>query len=89
MKKPKNFLNSWDLKRSIKTKFIICLEENSKELQLIEHWNLDSHASEAIYNIFRDINKTFGTTFIIITHDERIAIKTDRVIEIKGGIITS
>jgi lipoprotein-releasing system ATP-binding protein len=51
--------------------------------------NLDSHASEAIYNIFRDINKNFGTTFIIITHDERIAIKTDRVIEIKDGIITS
>lgn len=51
--------------------------------------NLDSHSSEAIYNIFRDINKNFGTTFIIITHDERIAIKTDRVIEIKDGIITS
>ncbi|MBU3141996.1 ABC transporter ATP-binding protein [Clostridium sp. CF012] len=51
--------------------------------------NLDSNSSEAIYNIFRDINKNFGTTFIIITHDERIAIKTDRVIEIKDGIITS
>jgi len=51
--------------------------------------NLDSHASESIYNIFRDINKRLGTTFIVITHDERIAIKTDRVIEIKDGIITS
>ena len=51
--------------------------------------NLDSHASESIYNIFRDINKKLGTTFIVITHDERIAIKTDRVIEIKDGIITS
>jgi lipoprotein-releasing system ATP-binding protein len=50
--------------------------------------NLDSHASGVIYDIFRDINKKFGTTFIVITHDERIAIKTDRVIEIKDGIIT-
>ncbi|MBU3181832.1 ABC transporter ATP-binding protein [Clostridium psychrophilum] len=50
--------------------------------------NLDSHSSEAIYNIFRDINKSIGTTFIIITHDERIAKKTDRIIEIKDGIIT-
>ena len=50
--------------------------------------NLDSHASGVIYDIFRDINKRFGTTFIVITHDERIAIKTDRVIEIKDGIIT-
>jgi len=51
--------------------------------------NLDSHASGVIYDIFRDINKKFGTTFIVITHDERIAIKTDRVIEIKDGFLTS
>jgi len=50
--------------------------------------NLDSHASEVIYSIFRDINKKFGTTFIIITHDERIAKKTDRIIEIVDGVIT-
>ena len=51
--------------------------------------NLDSHSSDVIYNLFRKINKEFGTTFIIITHDERIAKKTDRTIEIKDGIITS
>ncbi|MGV8980453.1 ABC transporter ATP-binding protein [Clostridium sp.] len=51
--------------------------------------NLDSRASENIYNIFRDINKNLGTTFVIITHDERIAKKTDRIIEIVDGIITS
>jgi len=49
--------------------------------------NLDSHSSEIVYNLFRNINKEFGTTFIIITHDERIAKKTDRVIEIIDGII--
>jgi len=47
--------------------------------------NLDSHSSELIYNLFRDINKELGTTFIIITHDERIAKQTDRIIEIKDG----
>jgi len=51
--------------------------------------NLDSYSSEVIYNIFRDINKELGTTFIIITHDERIAKKTDRIIEIEDGVITS
>ena len=50
--------------------------------------NLDSHSSDVIYNLFRKINKELGTTFIIITHDERIAKKTDRIIEIKDGIIT-
>ncbi|MBC2580177.1 ABC transporter ATP-binding protein [Clostridium sp. DJ247] len=47
--------------------------------------NLDSASSESVYNIFRHINKNFGTTFLIITHDERIAKKTDRIIEIKDG----
>ena len=35
----------------------------------------------------RDINKKFNTTFIIITHDDRIAQKADRIIEIKDGRI--
>ncbi|MDY6229059.1 MAG: ABC transporter ATP-binding protein [Clostridium sp.] len=49
--------------------------------------NLDSESSETIYNIMRDINKKFNTTFIIITHDDRIAQKADRIIKIKDGRI--
>jgi lipoprotein-releasing system ATP-binding protein len=47
--------------------------------------NLDSDSTEKIYDLLRDINKEFGTTFIIITHDRRIAEKADRIIEIKDG----
>lgn len=47
--------------------------------------NLDSDTTETIYNLLRDINKKFGTTFVIITHDRRIAEKTDRIIEIIDG----
>lgn len=49
--------------------------------------NLDSDTSEYIYDLLRDINKKYGTTFIIITHDQRIAEKTDRIVEIKDGRI--
>jgi lipoprotein-releasing system ATP-binding protein len=49
--------------------------------------NLDSESTENIYNILRDINEKFKTTFIIITHDRRIAEKADRIIEIKDGKI--
>jgi len=49
--------------------------------------NLDSNSAENIYTILRDINQKFNTTFIIITHDLRIAQKTDRIIEIKDGRI--
>ncbi len=49
--------------------------------------NLDTDNTEAIYRIFRDINKEFGTTFIIVTHDRRIAEQTDRIVEIRDGRI--
>ncbi len=49
--------------------------------------NLDSEGTESIYQLLRDINQTFKTTFIIITHDQRIAQKADRIIEVKDGRI--
>jgi lipoprotein-releasing system ATP-binding protein len=49
--------------------------------------NLDSENTAMIYRIFRDVNRRSGTTFIIITHDRRIAEQTDRIIEIKDGKI--
>jgi lipoprotein-releasing system ATP-binding protein len=49
--------------------------------------NLDSETTENVYSLLRDINKSLGTTFIIVTHDRRIAEKTDRIIEISDGRI--
>ncbi|MCM0647190.1 ABC transporter ATP-binding protein [Clostridium swellfunianum] len=50
--------------------------------------NLDSESTENIYNLMRDINKRFNTTFVVITHDRRIAEKADRIVEIKDGRIS-
>ena len=49
--------------------------------------NLDSDSTETIYELMREINEKTGTTFIIITHDKKIAEKADRIIEIKDGRI--
>ncbi len=50
--------------------------------------NLDSESTESVYDILRDINENYNTTFLIITHDRRIAQKTDRIIEIQDGKIS-
>ncbi len=49
--------------------------------------NLDSESTETVYNLLKDINQEFKSTFIVITHDKRIAEKADRILEIKDGII--
>jgi len=49
--------------------------------------NLDSESTANIYSRFRYINETLGTTFIIVTHDRRIAEQTDRIIGVKDGRI--
>ena len=49
--------------------------------------NLDSETTEIVYNLLREINKEFKSTFIVITHDKKIAEKADRIIEIKDGKI--
>ncbi len=49
--------------------------------------NLDSESTENIYNLLREINMKYNTTFVIITHDRRIAEKADRIIQIKDGKI--
>lgn len=49
--------------------------------------NLDSDSTEQVYALLREINKNYNTTFIIITHDRKIAEKADRIIEIKDGKI--
>lgn len=49
--------------------------------------NLDSKTTEEIYALLRKINKELKTTFIIITHNRKIAQKADRIIEIEDGRI--
>ncbi|MDG5473203.1 ABC transporter ATP-binding protein [Jeotgalibacillus sp. ET6] len=47
--------------------------------------NLDSKNSGEIMELLKMFNKTYNQTLIVITHDERIALQADRVIEINDG----
>ena len=47
--------------------------------------NLDSHMGDEIMAILNRLNKQLGTTIVMVTHDERMAKKTDRLIRLSDG----
>lgn len=49
--------------------------------------NLDSKASDSIYELLRKLNREYEQTFILVTHDEQMAAKTDRIIRLVDGKI--
>ena len=49
--------------------------------------NLDSKSSDNIYELLRRLNQEHDQTFILVTHDESMAAKTDRIIRIVDGRI--
>ncbi|MDK2947646.1 MAG: lipoprotein-releasing system ATP-binding protein [Methanolobus sp.] len=51
--------------------------------------NLDTKSSDRIYELLRQLNRDRGQTFILVTHDEEMAKKTDRIVRIVDGRIAS
>ena len=49
--------------------------------------NLDSHTSEEILRMFKQLNETDGITIIMVTHDAEVAKHARRIIHIHDGVI--
>jgi putative ABC transport system ATP-binding protein len=47
--------------------------------------NLDSAMGEEVMNLMLHLNKTDGTTIVMVTHDEQMAKKTQRIIHFFDG----
>lgn len=49
--------------------------------------NLDSHNSENVFQILKDLKEREGLSLLIVTHDIDFAKRTDRIIEMEDGKI--
>lgn len=51
--------------------------------------NLDSQSADGVFALLRRFNQERGTTFLIVTHDARLAARCDRIISLVDGRIVS
>jgi len=51
--------------------------------------NLDTASADGVFDVLREVNRSGGTTFLIVTHDPRLAQRCDRIIELVDGRIVA
>ncbi|MBL8430604.1 MAG: ABC transporter ATP-binding protein [Dechloromonas sp.] len=51
--------------------------------------NLDTHSADDVFALLREVNTRLNTTFLIVTHDQRLAARCDRIIEMVDGNIVA
>ncbi len=49
--------------------------------------NLDSTTSNTVMDLLKEINDKLGTTFLLVTHDQEIASKCSRIMQMDDGLI--
>jgi len=51
--------------------------------------NLDTENKNELHKLFFKLRDTFGQTIIIVTHDRQLASMSDRIVQIKDGLIVN
>ncbi|MCZ4336483.1 lipoprotein-releasing ABC transporter ATP-binding protein LolD [Shewanella colwelliana] len=49
--------------------------------------NLDAASGDAVYALIRELGEQFGTAFVIVTHDPKLAARMDRQLLMKDGLL--
>lgn len=49
--------------------------------------SLDTKNKEELHTLFFELREKMGQTFVVVTHDEHLAMRTDRTIYMKDGLI--
>ncbi|NEN75748.1 lipoprotein-releasing ABC transporter ATP-binding protein LolD [Pelistega sp. NLN82] len=49
--------------------------------------NLDTETAESMFALLKEVNKTFNTAFVIVTHDPKLAALADRQLVMDKGVL--
>jgi lipoprotein-releasing system ATP-binding protein len=49
--------------------------------------NLDRRNAEAVFELMLQLNHSMQTSFVLVTHDGRIAARANRVLELVDGVL--
>jgi putative ABC transport system ATP-binding protein len=51
--------------------------------------NLDSVRAAEVMGLLRDLNRSRGQTFVIVTHDAEVGASCDRIIRMRDGLVVA
>ncbi len=49
--------------------------------------NLDTHTGDSLFALMRELNRSRRTTFIIVTHNDKLSAQCDRIVHMQDGMI--